>query len=124
MPTVRTIGRTAAIAAVALAIAGCNASSNRSLSSGASIDGEWRSADGVSATRFSGGTFQTRVLSTGETVSDGTYRMVDGRTVEITMRSAIRETITVVNCNLVTPDNLACAGADGQQFALTRGRIG
>jgi hypothetical protein len=109
----------AAIVVAAQGVAGCNGGAGR-LSSGASIDGNWMSADGVSATRFSGGRFQTTVLATGETVSDGSYRMVDGRTVQITMRSAVRQTTSVVNCNLVTPANLACTGADGGQFALTR----
>lgn len=108
-----------AIIAVAAVVAGCN---NRAgtFNSGSSVDGNWMSADGISATRFSGGTFQTTVLKTGETVADGTYRMAGGQTVEITMRSALRQTVSVVNCNLVTPNNLACAGADGQQFALVR----
>ena len=112
--------RTAAmIVVVAAGLAGCNTTSGGGLHSGA-IDGNWTSADGVSATRFSNGAFQTTVLKTGETVADGSYRMVDDRTIQITMRSAIRQSTSVVNCNLVTPDNLACTGADGQQFALVR----
>jgi len=118
MRTTRKYWTSAALVAAGLAVASCNGGS--SFSSGSSIDGEWRSADGVTATTFRGGGFQTKVLATGETVSDGSYRMVDGRTVQITMRSAIRQTTSLVNCNLVTPDNLACTGAEGQQFALTR----
>lgn len=109
----------AAVVAAAVGVAGCNAGGGRSLTGG-SIDGNWQSADGVTATRFSGGRFQTTVLATGETISNGTYRMIDGRTVQITMQSARRPAPTQVNCNLVTPQNLACAGADGQQFALVR----
>jgi hypothetical protein len=119
MRNARTFFTAAAIVTVAAGIAGCNTTSGGGLSR-AAIDGNWMSADGVTATRFAGGSFQTTVLATGETVSDGSYRMVDGRTVQITMRSAIRQTTSVVNCNLVTPDNLACTGADGGQFALTR----
>lgn len=119
MRNTRTFWTMAAIIVAGLGVAGCNGSSGRSLSGGA-IDGNWTSADGLTATRFGGGRFQTMVLATGETVSDGTYRMVDGRTVQITMRSALRDTTTIVNCNLVTPDNLACARTDGGQFSLTR----
>jgi len=119
MRNARTYLTATAIVALAAGVAGCNGGAG-SLNSGASIDGNWASTDGVTATTFRGGGFQTRVLATGETVSDGTYRMVDGRTVQITMRSAIRQTTSVVNCNLVTPANLACTGAEGQQFALVR----
>ncbi len=119
MRNARTTLTAAAIVVATLGAAGCNGG-GATLNSGASIDGNWRSNDGVTATTVRGGGFQTKVLATGETVSDGSYRMVDGRTVQITMRSAIRQTTSVVNCNLVTPQNLACTGAEGQQFALTR----
>ncbi len=118
MQNTRKMALAATVIAVAVGVAGCNTSGG-TLTGGA-IDGNWQSADGVTATRFSGGRFATTVLATGETISNGTYRMIDGRTVQITMQSARRPAPTQVNCNLVTPQNLACAGADGQQFALVR----
>lgn len=124
MQSARRIATGAAFVVAAAGLAGCNTSSNTSLGAASAVDGNWTSADGVSATRFAGGAFQTTVLATGETVADGTYRMVDGRTVQITMRSAIRQTTSQVNCNLVTPDNLACVGSEGQQFALVRRATG
>jgi hypothetical protein len=124
MLNMRAFRTAATIAIVAAGVAGCNSGTNRSLNAGAAIEGSWKSADGVSATRFAGGNFQTTVQATGEMVADGSYRSVDSRTVQITMRSAIRQTTSVVNCNLVTPDNLACTGAEGQQFALVRSRTG
>jgi hypothetical protein len=129
MWSVRKIWAGAAIVAIAAGVAGCNGdrgtyvggsyAGNRS-----AVDGNWTSADGVTASRFAGGTFQTTVLATGETVADGTYQMVDGQNVRINMRSALRQSTTQVNCTLVTPSNLACTGADGNQFALTRTAAG
>lgn len=118
MQNTRRLALAATAIVAAIGVAGCNTSGG-TLTGGA-IDGNWQSADGVTATRFSGGRFTTTVLATGETISNGTYRMIDGRTVQITMQSARRPAPTQVNCNLVTPQNLACAGADGQQFALVR----
>jgi hypothetical protein len=84
------------------------------------VEGEWLSTDGVAVSRFSGGVFQTTALDTGNKLADGSYQMVDDRTVAITVRSVIRQTTSNVNCSLVAANQLNCTQSTGQQFVLTR----
>jgi len=84
------------------------------------VEGEWMSADGVAISRFSGGVFETIATDTGNKLADGNYRHADARTVEITVRSLIRQTTSNVNCALVTQSQLNCTSSTGQQFILTR----
>ncbi|GLS32567.1 hypothetical protein SAMN04488498_107205 [Mesorhizobium albiziae] len=85
-----------------------------------SVEGEWLSTDGVAVSRFSGGVFETVATDTGNKLADGSYRMADARTVEITVISLIRQTTTNVNCALASPDQLNCTSSAGQTFVLTR----
>lgn len=84
------------------------------------VEGEWMSADGIAISRFSGGIFETIATDTGNKLADGNYRHADARTVEITVRSLIRQTTSNVNCALVTQTQLNCTSSTGQQFILTR----
>jgi hypothetical protein len=84
------------------------------------VEGDWMSADGVAISRFSGGIFETIATDTGNKLADGNYRHADARTVEITVRSLIRQTTSNVNCALVTQTQLNCTSSTGQQFILTR----
>jgi hypothetical protein len=86
---------------------------------GSPLDGEWVSTDGVAASRFSGGVFTTTALDTGNKLADGSYRM-SGSTVDITVKSLIRNTTTSVACAMVAPSQLNCTSSTGQQFILTR----
>lgn len=88
------------------------------------VDGEWISTDGVAISRFNAGAFETVATDTGSKLADGTYRMVDPRTVEITVVSRIRQTTSAVNCALVGSAQLNCTSSAGQQFVLTRRPIG
>ena len=86
----------------------------------AGVEGNWIGTDGVGVSRFSGGVFTTTALDTGNKLADGSYKMVNANTVEITVVSLIRNTTTNVNCALVTRSQLNCTSSSGQQFVLTR----
>ncbi len=83
---------------------------------GPSVEGEWLSTDGVAVSRFSGGVFETVATDTGNKLADGSYRMADPRTVEITVMSLIRQTTTNVNCALASPNQLNCTSSTGQNL--------
>lgn len=127
MTIARKLISVAAIAAAAASLAGCVGSGpvvgGPIAVAPRGVEGEWLSTDGVAVSSFSGGAFQTNALDTGNKLADGSYRMADARTVEITVRSLIRQTSTNVNCALVTPNQLNCTSSAGQQFVLTRRQV-
>lgn len=84
------------------------------------VEGSWQSTDGIAISRFSGGRFETTATDTGNKLAEGSYRHRDARTVEITVRSLIRQTVSNVNCSLVTPAQLNCTNSEGNQFVLVR----
>ena len=86
----------------------------------AGVDGDWISADGIAISRFNGGRFETVATDTGNKLAEGSYRYADARTVEISLRSLIRQTTTNVNCAVATPSQLNCTSSDGNQFVLMR----
>lgn len=126
MKTLRTVAGVAAAALAASALSGCMAmnpgSSGPPVSAApaSGVEGEWNSTDGVAVSRFSGGVFTTTATDTGNKLADGSYRMVDGKNVEVTVISLIRNTTTNVNCTLVTSSQLNCTSSSGQNFVLTR----
>ena len=127
MTIARKLISAAAIAAAAASLAGC-VGSGPGVGGPISVaprgvEGEWMSTDGVAVSQFSGGAFQTNALDTGNKLADGSYRMADARTVEITVRSLIRQSTTNVNCALVTPNQLNRTSSNGQQFVLTRRQV-
>ncbi|WP_157016341.1 hypothetical protein [Mesorhizobium xinjiangense] len=87
------------------------------------VEGDWMSTDGTSLSRFSpGGTFETVATDTGNRLSEGTYEYRDAQTVDILMKSLIRQTTQRVACAQVTPTQLNCTNAAGNQFVLVRGQ--
>jgi hypothetical protein len=124
MTIVRTLAFAGALASLATVLAGCVSSgpggSGPIATAPRGVEGDWLSTDGVAVSSFSGGIFQTNALDTGNKLADGSYRMADARTVEITMRSLSRQTTTNVNCLMATASQLNCTSASGQQFVLTR----
>lgn len=125
MTMVRTLAWAGALACTATLLAGCVSSGPGGVggpiaAAPRGVEGSWLSTDGVAVSSFSGGVFQTNALDTGNKLAEGSYRMADPRTVEITMHSLIRQTTTNVNCLLATSNQLNCTSAAGQQFVLTR----
>lgn len=124
MTIARTLVFAGALASLATLLAGCVSSgpggSGPIATAPRGVEGDWMSTDGVAVSRFSGGVFQTNALDTGNKLAEGSYRMADARTVEITMHSLIRQTTTNVNCLMATGAQLNCTSASGQQFVLTR----
>jgi len=104
--------------ASALILSGCAAVAPRSAES--ALEGQWSDAQGVAVSTFSGGRFQTVATDTGNRLSEGTYRFRDSQTIEISMISLIRQTQINVTCAIVTPNQLNCTNAQGQNFVLTR----
>ena len=123
MITPRTFFSAALIAAVA-ALAGCQMAETsrpaRVAVQTAGVDGDWISTDGVAVSRFTGGRFETVATDTGNKLAEGTYRFADARTVEISLRSLIRQTTSNVNCAVATPAQLNCTSSDGNRFVLVR----
>lgn len=114
---------TAASLAAIAALAGCqmvDSGPARVAVQPAGVDGAWASTDGVAISRFSGGRFETVATDTGNRLAEGTYRYADARTVEISLRSLIRQTTSNVNCAMATPSQLNCTSSDGNQFVLVR----
>lgn len=111
-----------AFAGMAGVLAGCmgSGSGNPQQAAATGFEGEWLSTDGVAVSRFSGGAFQTTALDTGNKLADGSYQVVDARTVSISVRSLIRQTTTSVNCAMAATNQLNCTSSTGQQFVLTR----
>jgi hypothetical protein len=64
------------------------------------------------------------MLSTGEILATGTYRMVNPNSVTIAMHSVVSQTDSTVNCAVVSAVQLACTAQDGRQFTLTRRAAG
>ena len=122
MTIARKLVSIAALAAVSAGLSGCmtGGPAGGPAARASGVEGEWLSTDGVAVSRFSGGVFQTTALDTGNKLADGSYQMVDDRTVAITVRSVIRQTTSNVNCALVAANQLNCTQSTDQQFVLTR----
>lgn len=84
------------------------------------VEGQWQDAQGVAVSTFSDGNFRSVATDTGNILSQGTYSHVDRSNIRISMTSLIRQTQSQVNCTLVSPRQLNCTNADGQNFVLTR----
>lgn len=115
--------RPVAVGGLALAAAACVSSppgGGPVANAPTGVEGEWISTDGVAISRFNAGVFETVATDTGSKLADGSYRMVDPRTVEITVVSRIRQTTSAVNCAMVGTGQLNCTSSSGQQFVLTR----
>lgn len=120
--------RMAALAALAVALAGCQGMGPPPPSGPivaapaptSGFDGEWMSMDGVALSRFNGGMFETLATDTGNKLAEGTYTQINPTTVSISVTSLIRQTTTQVNCALVTVTQLNCTSSAGQQFSLVR----
>lgn len=84
------------------------------------IDGKWVDENGISSF-FYGGVFETRASDTNEKLSEGTYRYVGARRIEIEVRSMLRGTVSKVNCSLSNNDiQLLCITHTGSHFFLNR----
>ncbi|MEJ8574282.1 hypothetical protein [Microbaculum marinum] len=128
MRRARTIAVGGTLAALAAGIAGC---ADRGTYVGPpgqpqpmSIEGEWIGADGASVSRFAGGTFTTSMISTGEILANGSYRMTAPQTVSISMHSVVRQTTSTVTCAVASAVQMMCTAQDGRQFSLTRRAAG
>lgn len=120
--TITRMVRAALGVAAMLVLAGCmvGPSEQRSVAVRTSgVEGSWIDDNG-NRSSFAGGRFQTVAADTGATLSDGSYRYLDTRTVTMEVRSRIRQTTLNVNCAQVTPSQLNCTSSAGNQFVLRR----
>lgn len=116
----KTLFKPASFAALAslLVVAGCVSGVPRSAES--TVEGRWSDSQGVSISTFDNGRFVTVANDTGNRLSEGTYRFSNSSTVDISMRSLVRETNVQVTCNMVAQNQLNCTNTQGQNFVLTR----
>jgi len=124
-----TLLKGAAAVGLAAALAGCQAmgpppmrgpASSPPMSQTMNIDGEWLSTDGVATSRFSGGRFETFANDTGNTISEGSYDRSDENVYQVTGQSLLRDAPISFNCLMITPTQLNCTAAAGNQFSLVR----
>ena len=116
----RKLFATGAALAAATALAGCMTGGGTTTPVEAAVEGSWISTDGVAVSTFSGGVFETKATDTGNQLADGSYRMADAQSVQITVVSKIRKTTTNVDCTLANPSQLNCTSSSGSNFVLTR----
>jgi len=120
--TISRMGRAALGVAATLVLTGCmvGPGEQRSVAVRTSgVEGPWIDENG-NRSSFAGGRFQTIAADTGATLSDGSYRYLDNRTVAMEVRSRIRQTTLNVNCAQVTTTQLNCTSSAGNQFVLRR----
>jgi hypothetical protein len=120
----------AGAAVLAAALAGCQAMGPPPMRSPvatqpppsqmAGIDGQWMSTDGEAVSRFVNGRFETIATDTGNRLSEGSYQQSGDNIYQISGTSLIRQTPISFNCMLITPTQLNCTGAAGNQFSLVR----
>lgn len=119
----------AAAAGLAAVLAGCQAMGPPPMRSPASpppmaqtmnIDGEWLSTDGVATSRFFGGRFETYANDTGNTISEGSYDRRGENVYQVNGQSLLRQAPISFNCLMITPTQLNCTAAAGNQFSLVR----
>ncbi|WP_274425813.1 hypothetical protein [Chelativorans sp. YIM 93263] len=101
-----------------LVVAGCVSGVPRSAES--TVEGRWSDPQGISVSSFNDGQFVTIANDTGNRLSEGTYRFRDSRTIDIAMRSLVRQTNVQVTCEMVGQSQLNCTNTQGQNFVLTR----
>ncbi|MCG6114449.1 MAG: hypothetical protein MEQ84_04555 [Mesorhizobium sp.] len=121
--------KAAAAVGLAAALAGCQAmgpppmrgpASPPPMSQTMNIDGEWLSTDGVATSRFSGGRFETFANDTGNVISEGNYGRRGENVYEVNGQSLLRQSPISFNCLMITPTQLNCTAAAGNQFSLVR----
>ncbi|HTV71153.1 MAG TPA: hypothetical protein VMF90_21695 [Rhizobiaceae bacterium] len=123
MTTLRKASVAASLAA-AMALAGCM--SGGGMGGGpmaprpTGVEGSWIDGQRTGMSTFAGGVFSTVATDTGQKLSEGSYIVSNGTSVQINGTSLIRQTPISFNCLLVTPAQLNCTSSGGQQFILTR----
>lgn len=125
MKIARTLLTMGATAGVAMVLAGCvgtaeGPAARVPVRASGAVEGAWIDSGGTGLSTFAGGVFQTTATDTGQKLADGSYRMRDARTVEITGTSLIRQSPISFNCLMVGNTQLNCTSSGGQQFTLTR----
>lgn len=112
----------ALVLGTAVVAAGCQSAFGPTVRRAAGVEGNWVDTNGVGLSSFNGGAFTTVAADTGNKLSEGSYRYTDGRSVEITIRSIVRNTTDRANCTLVTTAQMNCTLSSGARFSLVRQR--
>lgn len=104
------------LAAIATALLGCQGARL-----GGGVEGTWTTADGVGVSTFTkGGSFTTRVVSTGETVvEDGRYSRT-GDTLTLAWTSLTANERRSAECMVLSSTRMTCTPSVGPAFTLTR----
>lgn len=84
------------------------------------VEGNWSDTGGVATSSFRSGSFVTVANDTGNRLSEGSYRYVDARNVEINFTSLVRQQQVRANCIVINPTQMNCTNDTGSQFTLVR----
>lgn len=118
----KTNGRIAslALAAVALALAGCETSKINPTAGGGGLTGDWKPDAGAYTARFENGAFTTTALDTGNMISQGGYVAISEKEVDLNWNSNVTGTANSAKCQRPDPNTLTCTDAGGRSFVLRR----
>lgn len=84
------------------------------------VEGTWADQNGLVST-FAAGQIQTRTTDgTNSLLASGTYRTEPTGIIAISLYSTVKQTTSLVNCQMVTPSQLNCTTGANAQFSLTR----
>lgn len=113
-----------AAAALATFLAGCQSASYNPAPMAPpqpqGVEGQWVDPNGI-VLSFTAGRYEARTTDTNSLLAQGSYTHANPQLVEIVATSIVRGgVVTRVNCALVSPTQLNCTSANGEQSTLVR----
>ncbi len=122
MTTHKILIRTLGGAALVLALAGCQTEMGGGprMARQTGVEGQWMGTDGVAVSTLQGGRFSSRSVETGETLTEGSYKHRDARTIDLSFYSLKSQRNTNATCLLAGSNQMNCTLATGTNFVLTR----
>jgi hypothetical protein len=112
--------RVAAVAALGLALWGCESTKINPTAGGGGLAGEWKPTEGNYTASFDNGTFTTTALDTGGIISQGSYVAISEKEVDLNWQSNVTGTANSARCQRPDPNTLVCADGGGRGFTLRR----
>lgn len=110
---------TIAVALSATMLAACISAPRPLVASGPSIEGTWRSGDGISTSTFTGGRLVTRFVETNEVLAQGSYSLT-GNQANMQWISIASGENRSATCVLAGRNTMNCQSAGGPSFVLNR----
>ncbi len=101
-------------------VAGCQTARIDPTAGGGGLSGRWSPDTGGYAAVFDNGIFRTTASDTGNVISQGSYIVQSGETVELTWTSNITGQPNSARCTRPSVNLLNCTDAGGKPFTLRR----